>query len=46
MKITGDNTIPYPVEKVWDALLDPAVLVAHDPRLRAAGGDRARTPTR
>jgi hypothetical protein len=27
MKISGDNTIPYPVERVWDALLDPAVLV-------------------
>ena len=30
----------YPVEQVWDALLDPAVLVAHHPRLRAARGDR------
>lgn len=27
MKITGTNTIPFPVEQVWDALLDPAVLV-------------------
>jgi uncharacterized protein len=27
MKITGTNTIAFPVEKVWDALLDPAVLV-------------------
>jgi uncharacterized protein len=27
VKITGTNTIPFPVEKVWDALLDPAVLV-------------------
>jgi uncharacterized protein len=27
MKITGRETIPFPVETVWDALLDPAVLV-------------------
>jgi uncharacterized protein len=27
MKISGENTIPYPVERVWDALLDPGVLV-------------------
>ena len=27
MKISGQNTIPYPAEQVWDALLDPAVLV-------------------
>jgi carbon monoxide dehydrogenase subunit G len=27
MKITGHHTIPFPVEKIWDALLDPAVLV-------------------
>ena len=27
MKIAGDNTIPFPVDQVWDALLDPAVLV-------------------
>jgi carbon monoxide dehydrogenase subunit G len=27
MKISGVDTIPFPVEKVWDALLDPAVLV-------------------
>jgi uncharacterized protein len=27
MKITGTNTIRFPVDKVWDALLDPAVLV-------------------
>jgi uncharacterized protein len=40
MKITGQNTIPYPVEKVWDALLDPAVLVRTIPgceRLEATG---------
>jgi carbon monoxide dehydrogenase subunit G len=40
MKISGDNTIPYPVEKVWDALLDPAVLVRTIPgceRLEATG---------
>ena len=27
MKIAGTNTIPFPVDMVWDALLDPAVLV-------------------
>src|SRR5690349_13931740 len=31
MKITGSNTIAFPVEKVWDALLDPRVLVATIP---------------
>ena len=31
MKITGQNTIPFPVEKVWEALLDPAVLVSTIP---------------
>ena len=36
MKIAGTNVIDQPVDKVWDALLDPAVLVAHHPRLRAA----------
>jgi hypothetical protein len=27
MKIAGTNAIPFPVAQVWDALLDPAVLV-------------------
>jgi uncharacterized protein len=27
MKISGENHIPFPVERVWEALLDPAVLV-------------------
>ena len=27
MKFTGENTLHAPVEKAWDALLDPAVLV-------------------
>jgi uncharacterized protein len=27
VKITGREAIPFPVETVWDALLDPAVLV-------------------
>jgi uncharacterized protein len=27
MKISGVDTVPFPVEKVWGALLDPAVLV-------------------
>jgi uncharacterized protein len=40
MKITGTNTIPFPVEKVWDALLDPAILVRTIPgceRLETTG---------
>ncbi len=40
MKISGHNTIPFPVEKVWDALLDPAVLVRTIPgceRLETTG---------
>ena len=31
MKIVGSNVIPFPVEMVWDALLDPRVLVATIP---------------
>ena len=31
MNITGQNTIAAPVEKVWEALLDPRVLVATIP---------------
>ncbi len=40
MKITGSNTVPYPAAQVWDALLDPAVLVRTIPgceRLEATG---------
>ncbi len=40
MKITGREAIPYPVETVWDALLDPAVLVRTIPgceRLETTG---------
>lgn len=40
MNIVGSNTVPYPVEKVWDAILDPRVLVATIPgceRLVATG---------
>jgi carbon monoxide dehydrogenase subunit G len=40
MKFTGDATLHAPVAKVWDALLDPAVLVATIPgceRLEATG---------
>ncbi len=40
MKISGENTIPQPVEQVWDALLDPAVLVRTIPgceRLETSG---------
>ena len=40
MKIAGANTVPFPVEKVWDALLDPQVLVATIPgceRLETTG---------
>ena len=31
MKITGSNVVPFPVERVWDSLLDPRVLVATIP---------------
>ncbi|GAB3199530.1 hypothetical protein GCM10027062_16450 [Nocardioides hungaricus] len=40
MKIAGANVVEQPVEKVWDALLDPRVLVATIPgceRLVATG---------
>jgi carbon monoxide dehydrogenase subunit G len=40
MKISGQDTIAYPVEKVWDALLDPGVLVRTIPgceRLETTG---------
>jgi carbon monoxide dehydrogenase subunit G len=40
MKITGQHAIPLPAETVWDALLDPAVLVRTIPgceRLEATG---------
>ncbi|MBZ5737255.1 SRPBCC family protein [Nocardioides mangrovi] len=41
MKISGTNVLEQPVDKVWDALLDPRVLVATIPgceRLVATGG--------
>jgi carbon monoxide dehydrogenase subunit G len=31
MKIAGSDTVPYPIDKVWDALLDPQVLVTTIP---------------
>jgi carbon monoxide dehydrogenase subunit G len=40
MRISGANVIDQPVEKVWDALLDPRVLVATIPgceRLESTG---------
>src|SRR5919112_4257167 len=40
MRIAGENTLHAPVDRAWDALLDPAVLVATIPgceRLVAAG---------
>ncbi|MCW2795157.1 carbon monoxide dehydrogenase subunit G [Nocardioides sp.] len=40
MKIAGADTIPFPVAQVWDALLDPQVLVATIPgceRLESTG---------
>ena len=40
MRITGHHSVPYPVELVWGALLDPAVLVRTIPgceRLEATG---------
>ena len=41
MKISGSNVVDQPVDKVWEALLDPRVLVATIPgceRLEAKGG--------
>ena len=40
MKITGHNVIPFPVETVWDALLDPAVLVRTIPGCERLDDDR------
>jgi uncharacterized protein len=40
MKITGSDVVPFPVGQVWDALLDPQVLVATIPgceRLETTG---------
>ena len=40
MKISGENAIAHPVDQVWDALLDPAVLVRTIPgceRLETTG---------
>ncbi|HEY0642948.1 MAG TPA: carbon monoxide dehydrogenase subunit G [Nocardioides sp.] len=40
MKFTGENTLAAPVDRAWDALLDPAVLVRTIPgceRLEATG---------
>ena len=31
MKISGSNVVPFPVETVWDSILDPRVLVATIP---------------
>src|SRR5215207_7082013 len=42
MRISGREAIPFPVETVWDALLDPAVLVRTIPgceRLETTGSD-------
>jgi hypothetical protein len=42
MRITGENTIAHPVDRVWDARLDPAVLVRTIPgceRLETTGPD-------
>jgi carbon monoxide dehydrogenase subunit G len=43
MKIAGSNIVPYPVDQVWDAILDPRVLVATIPgceRLETTGEHR------
>ena len=43
MKFTGENVLAAPVEKAWDALLDPAVLVQTIPGCEklSATGDNA-----
>ena len=43
MKISGSNVVDQPVDKVWEALLDPRVLVATIPGCERLGGDRAST---
>jgi carbon monoxide dehydrogenase subunit G len=43
MKISGSNVIDQPIDKVWDALLDPRVLVATIPgceRLETTGDNQ------
>src|SRR5262245_10859625 len=46
MKISGQDRVPFPAERVWDALLDPAVLVRTIPgcerleRLPSADGEQ------
>lgn len=45
MKFAGENTLHAPVEKVWDALLDPSVLVRTIPgceQLEATGENEYR----
>ena len=43
MKISGSDVVPHPVARVWDAILDPQVLVATIPGCErlAATGDNA-----
>jgi carbon monoxide dehydrogenase subunit G len=43
MKIAGSNLVSFPVEQVWDAILDPRVLVATIPGCEqlSATGDNA-----
>jgi len=43
MKISGSNVVPFPVEQVWDAILEPRVLVATIPGCEqlSATGDNA-----
>ena len=31
MKISGSNVVAQPIDKVWDAILDPRILVATIP---------------
>jgi uncharacterized protein len=48
MKIAGSNTVPFPVAQVWDALLDPAVLVRTIPgceRLETLGSTEGKENT-
>ena len=35
MKISGSNVVAQPVDKVWDAILDPRVLVPRSPAASA-----------
>ena len=40
MKVSGTAVLHAPIDRVWDTLLDPAVLVRTIPGCERARGDR------